>query len=25
MSDEDLWENNARVIWYTTKVQIYAD
>ena len=25
MSDDDSWENNARVIWYTTKVQIYAD
>lgn len=22
MSDDDLWENNARVIWYTSKVEI---
>mgnify|MGYP004238407465 CR=1 FL=1 len=25
MSDNDAWENNARVIWYTSKVEIYAD
>jgi hypothetical protein len=22
MSDEDIWENNARVVWYTSKVEI---
>ena len=22
MSDEDVWENNARVVWYTSKVEI---
>jgi len=25
MSDTDSWENNARVVWYTSKVQIFAD
>ena len=25
MSDNDEWENNARVIWYTNSVEIFAD
>ena len=25
MSDNDEWENNARVIWYTNGVEIFAD
>ena len=25
MSDSDDWENNARVIWYTNSVEIFAD
>ena len=25
MSDNDGWENNARVIWYTNSVEIFAD
>ena len=25
MSDNDEWENNARVIWYTKSVEIFAD
>jgi len=25
MSDNDAWESNARVVWYTSKVEIYAD
>ncbi len=25
MSDSDDWEKNARVIWYTNSVEIFAD
>ena len=25
MSDNDEWENNARIIWYTNSVEIFAD
>jgi len=25
MSDDDSWENNAKVIWYTNSVEIFAD